>query len=91
MPDKDTQAFFTISDVAKRLQISERTLRRMMDNHEIEFISLNPLSKRRYARFVEAHIQAFVLSHSQGLPTPERPKRAYNKRVRKYSRKKRAA
>lgn len=80
--------FLTLEDVAQRLKISTRTLRRYMDLHLIEFCLLNPLAKRRHARFTEAHLQAFILSHSQGLTTPERQKRTYHKRVVKHQRKK---
>lgn len=91
MADEELPKMFTVEEAAASLKISTRTLRRYMDTQQIEFLSMNALSKRRYARFTSENINAFIRSHSQGLVSENRPKRAYNRRVVKHQRKKRKA
>lgn len=82
--------YLTLTQAAKELHISPRTLHRYMDAGIIEFSNVNPLGTRRRCIFSSTEIEAFYQKHKSTLPNETRPKRAYNmsKNYRKYARKK---
>ena len=50
----------TIQQVAPRLNISEKKLRKMVWSNQIGYVDINPGGRQIHARFSEAHIREFL-------------------------------
>lgn len=81
----ELDAFYTVSEVAQWLRMSERTVRRLVKLNKFEFLSFTPHEKRPQPLFTNASIEAYKKKY--GTPA-ERPKRAYHRTVKKYARQK---
>lgn len=88
-PEDTIPELFTIEEVSKRLKISTRTLWRYINADVFKSLVVIPRQERRRVLFTKQSIETFIHDFSTG-PTEERPKRAYNRTVKKYARKKKA-
>ena len=76
-------------DVANWLHVDVKTVRRYVAAGMFKNLLIIKREKRNRTLFTQASIDEFIATHMAGLPSPERPKRAYNRRQIKGKHKKR--
>jgi hypothetical protein len=85
---KNLEELFTIQDVARWLKVDDKTVRRYEAAGMFENYIVIPRQKRRRVLFTRPCLDLFRAKYAAGLPAPERPKRAYNRRIEKGKRSK---
>lgn len=65
MNDIDNRGFLTAKQVARRFQVSERTIRRWTDDGKLRCIKIGS-GTRFTIRYREKDLEAFARQHSQG-------------------------
>ena len=79
---------YTSKEVAAWLQITPKTLRGYVKAGMFVNVVVVPHAERNRTLFTQASLDTFKTKYGVHLTTPERPRRAYNRRVVKGKRRK---